>query len=182
MSQAFVRALLEPCLCANLRVFILNMVAAFKLKGIGHTHLQTPCWVSWLCVHAADTRAGVVNLHVETQVDPSSGRLTMLYEIKPGACDQSFGIQVAESANFPEVVVALAKSKLAQLEGTEAAGLKVRAVPCRALPYFQQEQVMKAISTGSKHVIRNELCEVIFSSFCLVKNREIVLPQELNSK
>jgi hypothetical protein len=62
---------------------------------------------------------GVANLHVETHIDPSSGRLTMLYNIKPGACDQSFGIHVAESAHFPPHVVALAKRKLAELEGQE---------------------------------------------------------------
>ncbi|KAJ6852089.1 DNA mismatch repair protein MSH2 [Iris pallida] len=59
---------------------------------------------------------GVANYHVGAHIDPSSHRLTMLYKVELGACDQSFGIHVAEYANFPENVVALARSKAAELE------------------------------------------------------------------
>jgi DNA mismatch repair protein MSH2 len=63
---------------------------------------------------------GVANLHVAAAVDPRSKKLTMLYQIRTGPCDQSFGIQVAESASFPPCVVELAKAKLKALEQGEA--------------------------------------------------------------
>ncbi|TYI09227.1 hypothetical protein ES332_A09G056700v1 [Gossypium tomentosum] len=59
---------------------------------------------------------GVANYHVSAHIDSSSQKLTMLYKVEPGACDQSFGIHVAEFANFPESVVALAREKAAELE------------------------------------------------------------------
>ncbi|KAK6921123.1 DNA mismatch repair protein MutS-like, N-terminal [Dillenia turbinata] len=59
---------------------------------------------------------GIANYHVSAHIDSSSRKLTMLYKVEPGACDQSFGIHVAEFANFPESVVALAREKAAELE------------------------------------------------------------------
>ncbi|XP_077228361.1 DNA mismatch repair protein MSH2-like [Tasmannia lanceolata] len=59
---------------------------------------------------------GVANYHVGAHIDSSSRKLTMLYKVEEGACDQSFGIHVAEFANFPESVVTLAREKAAELE------------------------------------------------------------------
>ncbi|KAI3991777.1 hypothetical protein MKX01_038175 [Papaver californicum] len=59
---------------------------------------------------------GVANYHVNAHIDSASHKLTMLYKVEQGACDQSFGIHVAEFANFPESVVALAREKAAELE------------------------------------------------------------------
>lgn len=58
----------------------------------------------------------MANYHVSAHIDPSVRKLTMLYKVEPGACDQSFGIHVAEFANFPESVVTLAREKAAELE------------------------------------------------------------------
>ena len=52
---------------------------------------------------------GVSNLHVETDLDQGTGKLTMLYQVKPGPCNKSFGIAVAEKVMFPPEVIACAR-------------------------------------------------------------------------
>ena len=81
-----------------------------------HSLLTPSRHLSYITALALQGPVGVANLHVETAIDEATGKLTMLYQVSPGACDQSFGIHVAEFAHFPAEVVALARAKAAELE------------------------------------------------------------------
>jgi len=65
----------------------------------------------------------VKNYHVVAHVESKStsagvscSDITLLYKVEPGFSDQSFGIHVAEMANFPQDVLKLARGKAEELE------------------------------------------------------------------
>ncbi|KAJ1018408.1 hypothetical protein NDA18_006562 [Ustilago nuda] len=70
----------------------------------------------------ASQQTHVRNLHVVAHVKQRQGGsrqdrdITLLYKVEPGISDQSLGINVAELANFPASVIALAKRKAEELE------------------------------------------------------------------
>jgi DNA mismatch repair protein MSH2 len=93
-----------------------HLVQVKRAPTLFATHFHELTALAQANSEVSGNTVGVANFHVSAHIDTESRKLTMLYKVEPGACDQSFGIHVAEFANFPESVVALAREKAAELE------------------------------------------------------------------
>jgi DNA mismatch repair protein MSH2 len=108
----------------------------------------------------ADDCPGVVNRHVTAHVQGAV--ITMLYAVREGSCDRSFGIQVSELAQFPAEVVALAKRKAGELEDFGGSAVEF-ATPAKSDGGVEQQQepnakrqkmMMNTVKTDADSVAR----------------------------
>lgn len=65
----------------------------------------------------------ISNLHVAVKEDAITGEAVLLFKVKEGVCDRSYGIYVAKAVGFPEVVVKMAEWRADLLEGNRPAQL-----------------------------------------------------------
>jgi DNA mismatch repair protein MutS len=73
------------------------------------------------------------------------GEIVFLHQVKSGAADRSYGVQVARLAGLPDAVITRAKDVLTKLEtGVQKGAVKPDAI-LDGLPLFSAEQAQPAL-------------------------------------
>jgi DNA mismatch repair protein MutS len=87
----------------------------------------------------ADTLAACANASLRAQ--EWKGDLVFLHEVKPGAADRSYGVQVAKLAGLPSAAVKRAEAVLKKLEAKEGGAKRLEELPLFAALTGQQPDV-----------------------------------------
>lgn len=90
----------------------------------------------------ADTEKFAKNFHLAAITD--DGQLTLLFKVKPGPVDRSFGIQVAELVQLPKKVLADAKSYLTDIESEQ------RLAESRSDKELRIEEFLEGVKDGGR--------------------------------
>lgn len=99
--------------------YILLVLFEFSLYLCRHLAKQTKCFTLFAThfheiTHLAESVKTVKNCHMAAVADAEN--FTLLYQVRPGVMEKSFGIQVARLANFPEAVVHTAQRIYSEFE------------------------------------------------------------------
>lgn len=90
----------------------------------------------------ADTESFAKNFHLAAITD--NDQLTLLFKVKPGPVDRSFGIQVAELVQLPKKVLSDAKSFLSAIE------MEQRQAEPRSDKELKIEQILEGVKGGGR--------------------------------
>jgi DNA mismatch repair protein MSH2 len=93
----------------------------------------------------ADTEKTAKNYHLAAITDDE--KLTLLFQVKPGPIDRSFGIQVAEIAQLPAEVLSDAKRFLKDIETEQRKGTEFNEKETKI------EEMLKMIQNGGEFEI-----------------------------
>lgn len=97
------RRLTVQLICSDFR----HLSTVTRASVLFATHFHELTSLSQTVPHVENLH---VVAHVEAKPQTLTGKeITLLYKVAKGVCDQSFGIHVAQMANFPEQVVKVSK-------------------------------------------------------------------------
>jgi DNA mismatch repair protein MutS len=105
----------------------------------------------------ADKLPGLANATMA--VKEWEGEVIFLHEVRPGAADRSYGVQVAKLAGLPAAVVERAQTVLRALEEGEREGPE-RSTLIDDLPLFSARPQPPPAAPSATHPIEARLCDV----------------------
>ncbi|MFX0152636.1 MAG: LAGLIDADG family homing endonuclease, partial [Candidatus Hodarchaeota archaeon] len=99
-----------------------------------------------------------------------NGKLVLLYKVKPGSTDHSFGISVAKMAGVPKNVILEAQKKLLELESISNSNF----LPRSKIKEKQQPRQLSLVEALSKNIgqqkLEKELNDLKYETIAFLKN------------